>query len=215
MKVRVRKRWLDVIRRPKEMTEDEGVGMSEDERSALLNSCRPIKVFDEETGIPVPFIQMNCCVCKTEQSMIMLLDDKGKLCINDFYCHACDIGSATEEPVKRYIELFRKERVSLLTFPDEKFGAEIDRMKECHPHIVEMVHELIEAVKSGDSIATDTINGMRRTKTYKAYPKSLGDENRLFMTISSYFERFRHRFEGKNGSQKFDEFTRLLKQDQV
>jgi hypothetical protein len=90
-----------------------------------------------------------------------------------------------------------------------------DGLKECHPHIVEMVHELIEAVKSGDSIATDTINGMRRTKTYKAYPKSLGDENRLFMTISSYFERFRHRFEGKNGSQKFDEFTRLLKQDQA
>jgi hypothetical protein len=68
MKVRVRKRWLDVIRRPKEMTEDEGVGMSEDERSALLNSCRPIKVFDEETGIPVPFIQMNCAFARLSRA---------------------------------------------------------------------------------------------------------------------------------------------------
>jgi hypothetical protein len=25
-------------------------------------------------------------------------------------------------------------RISLLTFPDEKFGAEIDWMKECHAH---------------------------------------------------------------------------------
>ena len=56
---------------------------------------------------------------------------------------------------------------------------------------------------------------MRRTKTYKAYPKSLGDENRLFMTISSYFERFGHRFEVKNGEQQFDEFAKLVKQDQV
>ena len=56
---------------------------------------------------------------------------------------------------------------------------------------------------------------MRQTKTYKAYPKSLGDENRLFMTISSYFERFGHRFEGKNGDEKFDEFVKLLQQDSV
>jgi hypothetical protein len=88
------------------MTEDEDGHMGADERSALLNSFHHIQVFDEETGIPVPFIQMNCCVCKTEQSMIMLLDDKGKLCIDDFYCHACDVSSATEEPVKRYIALF-------------------------------------------------------------------------------------------------------------
>jgi hypothetical protein len=57
--------------------------------------------------------------------------------------------------------------------------------------------------------------GMRRTKTYKAYPKSLGDENRVFMTISSYFERFGHRFEGKTGDEKFDEFVRLLRQDRT
>ncbi|MGH9983062.1 MAG: hypothetical protein ACRD8W_03800 [Nitrososphaeraceae archaeon] len=60
-------------------------------------------------------------------------------------------------------------------------------------------------------VFTDLANNMRRTKAYRAYPKSLGDENRLFMVISSYFERFGHRFEGKNGEQQFDEFTKLVK----
>jgi hypothetical protein len=79
----------------------------------------------------------------------------------------------------------------------------------------EMVNELIKAVEAGDPVFTEVANNMRLTRTYKAYPKSLGDENRLFMTISSYFERFGHRFKGKNGNEKFDEFTRLLKQDQA
>jgi hypothetical protein len=56
-------------------------------------------------------------------------------------------------------------------------------MKEYQPNIVEMVHELINAVEAGDPVFTDLANNMRCTKTYKAYPKSLGDENRLFMTI--------------------------------
>jgi hypothetical protein len=35
------------------------------------------------------------------------------------------------------------------------------------------------------------------------------------MTLSSYFERFGHRFEDKSDDEKADEFTRLLKQDQA
>ena len=70
----------------------------------------------------MPFMKMNCYIRKNEQSMIMLLDGKGKLCINDFYYQACNVGSATKEPMKRYIDSFRKERNSLLKFPDEKFG---------------------------------------------------------------------------------------------
>jgi hypothetical protein len=35
------------------------------------------------------------------------------------------------------------------------------------------------------------------------------------MTISSYFERFEHRFEGKNKDEQLDEFVKLVKQDQV
>jgi hypothetical protein len=35
------------------------------------------------------------------------------------------------------------------------------------------------------------------------------------MTISSYFERFGHRFEGKNGNEQFDEFVKLVKQDRA
>ena len=31
------------------------------------------------------------------------------------------------------------------------------------------------------------------------------DENRLFMIISSYFERFGHRFEGKSDDEKADD----------
>lgn len=147
--------------------------------------------------------------------MIMLLDGKGKLSTRDFYCHACNVGNATRELMKRYIDGFRKEIHSLLKFPDEKFGAEIEWMKEYQPNIVEMVHELIKAVESGDPVFTEVANNMRRIKTYKAYPKSLGDENRLFMTISSYFERFGHRFKDKNDNEKFDEFIRLLKQDQA
>jgi hypothetical protein len=197
------------------MTDNEDRNINNDEISAILDSMRRIRVFDEELGIVLPFMQMNCFVCKNEQSMIILLDDKGKLCTGDFYCHACNVGNATKESMKMYIERFRKERNSLLKFPDETFGALIDGIKEDQPGIVRMVHELIEAVKAHDPIAIDTINSMRSTKTYKAYPKSLGDENRLFMTLSSYFERFAHRFEGKNGNEKADEFIRLLKQDQA
>lgn len=47
-------------------------------------------------------------------------------------------------PMKRYIDGFIKERNSFLRFPDEKFDAEIERMKEYEPNIVRMVHELIE-----------------------------------------------------------------------
>jgi hypothetical protein len=102
----------------------------------------------------------------------MLLNDKGGLCITDFYCHACDIGSASEEAMKRYIDSFRKERNGLLKFPDEKFGAQIDMMKEYQPNIVRMVRELIESVEAGDPIFSNLANSI----TYKIYPKSLGDE---------------------------------------
>lgn len=198
------------------MAEDEKeIRMSEEEISAILKSFRPIRDFDREIGIFVPFMKMNCYFCKNEQSMIMLLDDEGKLCVTDFYCHACNIGSATEGPMKRYIDSFRRQRNRLLKFPDEILGAGIDMMKEYQPNIVRMIHKLIEAVEAGDPVFTDLANNMRQTKTYKAYPKSLGDENRLFMTISSYFERFGHRFEGKSGDEKFDAFVRLLRQDRA
>jgi squalene cyclase len=102
-----------------------------------------------------------------------------------------------------------------LKFPHEIFGARIEEMREYQPKIVKMVHELIEAVEAEDPTFTNLANSTRQTKTYRVYPKSLGDENRLFMTISSYFERFRHRFEGKNGNEQFDEFVKLVKQDRA
>jgi hypothetical protein len=116
----------------------------------------------------------------------MLLSDKGKLYTDNYYCHACDIGNATNDSMKRYIESFRKDRNSLLKFPDETFGARIEELKEDQPNIVLMVQELIEAEEAGDPIFTNLANNMRQTKTFKMYPKSLGNENRLFMTISSY-----------------------------
>ena len=197
------------------MTTNNSNDISNDEIQAIIDSFCPVQVFDEEIGIALPVMKMNCFVCKTEQSMIMFLDDKGKLSTHDYYCYTCDVGDATKELTKRYIDGFRKERNSLLRFPDEKFGAYIEMIKEDNPEIVLMVRNLIEAVKLLDPLAIKTINNMRGTKTYRAYPKSLGDENRLFMTISSYFERFGHRFEGKDGKEKFDEFTRLLNQDQA
>ena len=39
----------------------------------------------------MPFMKMNCYICKNEQSMIMLLNNKGELCINDYYCRACKL----------------------------------------------------------------------------------------------------------------------------
>ena len=74
------------------MAEDDGMRMSEEEISDMLKSFRPIKLFDEKTGIFVPFMKMNCYFCKNEQSVFMLFDDEGNLCVNDFYCHACNIG---------------------------------------------------------------------------------------------------------------------------
>ena len=73
--------------------DDEEMHINEREVSTILESFRPVKEFDGETGIFVPFMKMNCYFCKNEQSMIMLLDDKGKLCTRDFCCHACDVGS--------------------------------------------------------------------------------------------------------------------------
>jgi hypothetical protein len=194
---------------------DDNDSSSSDEIQAAIGSFYRTQVFDEEKGIALPVMKMNCFICKTEKSMIMFIDDKGKLSIYDCYCYACDVGNATMESTKRFIDGFRKERYSLLRFPDEKFGAYIEVIKENNPEIVLMVHNLIEDAKVLNPIAIETINNMRSTKTYKAYPKSLGDENRLFMTISSYFERFEHRFEGKNEKEKFDEIIRLLKQDQA
>lgn len=56
------------------MAEDEEeIRISEEEISAILKSFRCIKEFDEVTGILVPFMKMDCCVCKNEQSMIMLV----------------------------------------------------------------------------------------------------------------------------------------------
>jgi hypothetical protein len=181
----------------------------------ILDSSRLTRVFDDDLGIVLLCLKMNCIACMTEQSMIMLLSDKGKLDTDNFYCHACDVGTATNNSMKRYIEDFRKDRNSLLKFPDEIFAARIEIMRENQPNIVQMVHELIEAVEAGDPIFISLANDMRHTKTYRMYPKSLGDENRLFMTISSYFERFRHRFEGKNGDEQFDEFIKLVKQDKA
>jgi hypothetical protein len=189
--------------------------INNDKISAILDSARLTRVFDEELGFVLSCMQMNCLVCKTEQSMIMLLSDKGKLDADNFYCHACDIGTSNTNSMKRYIEDFREDRNSLLKFPDETFGARIEEMREYQPNIVQMVHELIKAVEAGDSIFISLANNMRHTKTYKAYSKSLGDKNRLFMTISSYFERFEHRFEGKNKDEQLDEFVKLVKQDQV
>lgn len=197
------------------MIDNTDKNIDKDEFSDILHSIRRIRVFDEELGVILSFMQLNCLACKNEMSMIILLDDKGEFCARDFYCHACNVGNSTKESMKRYIERFRKERNSLLKFPEEKFGAEIEGIKDDNPNIVRMVHELIEAVNSGAPIAIDTISSMRRTKTYRAYPKSLGDENKLFMTISSYFERFGHRFEGKTGDEKFDEFVRFLRQDRA
>lgn len=197
------------------MIDNTDKNINNDEFSDILDSIRHIQVFDDELGVSLPFMQMDCFVCKNEQSMIMLLDDQGKICYDNFYCRTCNVGNATKDSMKRYIVTFRKIINSLLKFPDETFAARIEEMKEYQPNIVQMVHELIREIESGNPVFIDLANGMRRTRTYKAYPKSLGDENRLFMTISSYFERFRHRFEGKNGDQQFDEFIKLVKQDQV
>lgn len=64
------------------MTDNEGGNISNDEISAILDSMRRIQVFDDELGIVLPFMKIDCFVCKNEQSMIILLDDKGKLCLH-------------------------------------------------------------------------------------------------------------------------------------
>lgn len=61
------------------MAEDEGMRINEREVSAIFGSFRPVKESDEERGIFVPFMKMNCYICKSEHSLIMLLDDKGKI----------------------------------------------------------------------------------------------------------------------------------------
>ena len=53
------------------MAEDEGMHMSEEEISAILDSFRPIKEFDEDTGVFVPFMKMYIVsFVKPQQSMI-------------------------------------------------------------------------------------------------------------------------------------------------
>ena len=58
------------------MAEDEKeIRMSEEEISALLKSFRPIREFDEEIGIFVPFMKMNCYFCN--KGKVTSISDSG------------------------------------------------------------------------------------------------------------------------------------------
>ena len=107
----------------KRMIDNTDKNINNDEFSDILDSIRHIQVFDDELGVSLPFMQMDCFVCKNEQSMIMLLDDQGKICYDNFYCRTCNVGNATKDSMKRYIVTFRKIINSLLKFPDETFAA--------------------------------------------------------------------------------------------
>ena len=108
-------------------------------------------------------------------------------------------------------------------FPDEYLASGIESMKTNHPHIIEFV-KLIEYGMKGDETedgqdippAPDIVDAIRSTKTYKRYPISLGDENRMFMTMCSY--HIRHTYDinnAKSPEQYEDIIMNLIEQDQA
>jgi hypothetical protein len=102
--------------------------------------------------------------------MVILLDDKGKLCTGDFYCHACNVGNATKESMKMYIERFRKERNS----SKELFHALID--KETFTKILK---QGVEAYEASEYIRTYLGENLNFITNYFMRLKDMVDKEEL------------------------------------
>jgi hypothetical protein len=142
---------------------------------ALLESYHPTKIFDDDLGIAVEFLQGDCPNCGTEQTNFVLEKER------DFYCVGCKVSKADSELMQRTIRDFEEAFRSQSDFPDETIGSMLPDTKSRHPEILEVIRLIAD-----DSEGYEELNRIRHSKTYKAYPKSLSDEDRLFLTMFSW-----------------------------
>jgi hypothetical protein len=90
--------------------------------------------------------------------------------------------------MKKFVEDFNKVRDKIARLPDEEMANIAQRMKINHPAFSNLVCSLIQDDGRSNNDSFEFVNMVRRTKTYRHYPKSMTDEDRLTMTLFKYVE---------------------------
>jgi hypothetical protein len=188
----------------------------------------PVKLFDEDTGQSIDFLVGYCPFCKnrgpTVYSLAEWSHEQRRLIFKvtgrdeldggdtfDFYCHACGVHVANSKVMKDYVELAKRENEKMRKFPDEYFGSlVVPDIKRNHLEIMEQIRMLKD---SPDRIKD--LNAIRYSKTYKAYPASLSDEDRLLMTFFSWNVRFNHIADALPEDEAYREWEKLMNAEGV
>jgi hypothetical protein len=68
-------------------------------------------MFDESTGKSIPFMKLDCYLCGSDGSMLLLVDEKtGKLREHDWFCLQCYAGDMEmSDEMFEYVADFQKE----------------------------------------------------------------------------------------------------------
>jgi hypothetical protein len=191
-----------------------------------VNQAYPVKLFDEDTGQNIQFLSAYCPVCKHPEPSLYTLAEwspeeecfiakvTGRAVFDgkeentfDFYCYTCGEFNADTDVMKRFVEYNEKEIGKVVRFPDEYFAASVQRDKANHPEIMAEIRR-----KADHPQGVKTLNRWRQSKTYRGYPKSLSDEDRLFMTLFSWDVRLRHVMKSlPNDEARMKEFDKIMK----
>ena len=124
----------------------------------------------------------------------------------DFWCARCGIG---RDCIKSYvmkglIAYSEKEAEKMRRFPGEYNAILVQEIKESYP-------ELLEMIRMMEDDPNDTVLVfMRRSKTYKWYPASMSDEDRLFMTFYSWNQRLRPITDVSSSKESYEAWDRFL-----
>jgi hypothetical protein len=130
-------------------------------------------------------------------------------------CQASPPEDDMSSEMRRHVQEFKRLRRSQNEFPDEVFARDIESMKTNHPSIMAMI-KFLEYGDEEEGIPPfiEFLDAMRQTRTYKAYPISLGDENRLFMTLFSYHVIHLQKLKSANtGEELFEILTSIIDED--
>jgi hypothetical protein len=90
---------------------------------------------------------------------------------------------------------------------------DVNAMKAVDRYTIKMIHDL-----AGDPEHSDMLTNIRYTLTYKSWPKWLTDEDRLFLTFSSYAKRFGYKMRRLGPisvEESFEEVKKWIRQDQA
>jgi hypothetical protein len=156
------------------------------------------QIVNEDTGQTHDYLMTPCPTCKSPECTVFNLaewsEKKNKYIfkvtgkdpetnedIYDWWCVACGYTSETlhDNHLKRLMEKFYEQSVKQDRFPDEYWSNAVQQLRRKRPEYIEAVNEM-----RGRSL--DIVGYLRRSRTYKSYPKSLSDEDRLMLTLYSF-----------------------------